>query len=275
MLEFFGQFLVRTKVISVEQLRDALDMMSRENLLLGQLAVEEGFLSESQANTINREQRYSDKPFGAIGVQMGLLTNQQLEQLLELQNKRRVQVGEALTRLSFITEDRLVQELRRFKAEAERPHIREVTLPGYLHNHRVAEYLLDLVPRVMQRTSRVQCKLDLACEKIHRVDVDVVASVLIRSERTIRCAVASSEEFATRLTQNFFGQAPDVELPPGMLEDGLGEFLNMVAGNAVTGLEQEGIPCEVDPPIRGLPPLDAYVFKMNTTAGEALLLLAE
>ena len=45
MLEFFGQFLVRTKVISVEQLRDALDMMSRENLLLGQLAVEEGYLS--------------------------------------------------------------------------------------------------------------------------------------------------------------------------------------------------------------------------------------
>ena len=26
-----------------------------------------------------------------------------------------------------------------------------------------------------------------------------------------------------------------------MLEDGIGEFLNMVAGNAVTGLEQEGI----------------------------------
>ena len=142
----FGQFLVRTKVISVEQLRDALDMMSRENLLLGQLAVEEGYLSESQANTINREQRYSDKPFGAIGVQMGLLTTVQLDQLLELQNKRRVQVGEALTRLSFISEDRLVQELRRFKAEAERPHIREVTLPGYLNNHRVAEYLLDLVP---------------------------------------------------------------------------------------------------------------------------------
>lgn len=275
MLEFFGQFLVRTKVITVEQLRDALDMMSRENLLLGQLAVEEGYLSESQANTINREQRYSDKPFGAIGVQMGLLTNDQLDQLLVLQNKRRVQVGEALTRLSFITDDRLVQELRKFKAEAERPNIRSVPLPGYLNNHRIAEYLLDLVPRVMRRTSRVQCKLDLECEKIHRVDVEVVASVLIRSERTLRCAVASSEEFASKLTQNFFGQAPDVELPPGMLEDGLGEFLNMVAGNAVTGLEQEGIPCEVDPPIRGLPPLDAYVFKMNTTAGEALLLLAE
>ena len=129
MLEFFGQFLVRTKVISVEQLRDALDMMSRENLLLGQLAVEEGYLSESQANTINREQRYSDKPFGAIGVQMGLLTTVQLDQLLELQNKRRVQVGEALTRLSFISEDRLVQELRRFKAEAERPHIGRLPCP--------------------------------------------------------------------------------------------------------------------------------------------------
>ena len=82
------------------------------------------------------------------------------------------------------------------------------------------------------------------------MDVDVVASVLIRSERTIRCAVASSEEFATKLTQNFFGQAPDIELPPGMLEDGIGEFLNMVAGNAVTGLKQR-VFLAVDPPIRG------------------------
>ena len=59
-----------------------------------------------------------------------------------------------------------------------------------------------------------------------------------------------------------------------MLEDGIGEFLNMVAGNAVTGLEQEGIPCEVDPPIRGLPSRRLCVQDEHDCR-EALLLLAE
>ena len=103
----------------------------------------------------------------------------------------------------------------------------------------------------MQRTSRVQCKLDSQCEKIHRVDVDVVASVLIgANELSVRCCI--KRRIRDKANPKLFGQAPDVELPRDA-EDGIGEFLNMVAGNAVTGLEQEGIPCEVDPPIRGLP----------------------
>ena len=44
----------------------------------------------------------------------------------------------------------------------------------------------------------------------------------------------------------------------------------MVAGNAVTGLEQEGIPCEVDHLSVASPHLTRV--QMNTTAGSLLLL---
>ena len=77
-MEFFGQFLVKEGAITVEQLREALDLMASENLRLGQVAVEQGLLSESEANDINREQRYTDKPFGSIAVKLGLITAVQL-----------------------------------------------------------------------------------------------------------------------------------------------------------------------------------------------------
>ena len=50
-----------------------------------------------------------------------------------------------------------------------------------------------------------------------------------------------------------FGQAPDEVLPDEMLDDAVGEFLNMLAGNALAGLEQ-GYPLRLDPPIRGILP---------------------
>ena len=152
--------------------------MSRENLLLGQLAVEKDPLSPKRTRSI--ESRGIQTNLSVHRCTNGSSDDGTTGPTTELQNKRRVQVGEALTRLSFISEDRLVQELRRFKAEAERPHIREVTLPGYLNNHRVAEYLLDLVPALC--SEQAGCSVfDLTCEKVHRVDVDVVASVLIRA----------------------------------------------------------------------------------------------
>ena len=124
-------------MISVEQLRDALDMMSRENLLLGQLAVEEGYYP-SPKRTRSIESRGIQTNLSVRSVFRWASNDRTTGPTSELQNKRRVQVGEALTRLSFISEDRLVQELRRFKAEAERPHIREITLPVISTTIRVA-----------------------------------------------------------------------------------------------------------------------------------------
>jgi len=274
-MEFFGQFLVKEGAITVEALREALDLMGTENLRLGQVAVEQGLLSESEANDINREQRYTDKPFGSIAVKLGLITEVQLRDLLKVQNQRRVRIGEALVRLKYLTAENLVSELRKFKSEDQRVAVQPRDLPGYLDDNRIAEYVLELVPRVALRTSRVQIKVPHHCTKIERLAPKIIASVLIRSEQSLRVALSSDEEFAHALTDGVFGQAPSEVLPNEMLDDALGEFLNMLAGNALSGLEQEGIPCELDPPIRGIPPLGGYAFDLNTTNGSATLILSE
>lgn len=274
-MQFFGQFLVKEGAITVEQLRSALDLMARENLRLGQISVEHGLLSESEANEINREQRYSDKPFGAIAVKLGLMSEIQLKEVLKVQNQRRVRIGEALVRLKHLSAEELVRQLRRFKAEEERFAVETRELPGYLKGNRIAEFLLELVSRVAMRTASVQIKVPKHCSKVDRINSQIIASVLIRSEHSLRVALSGDSDFAHALTDGVFGQAPDEILPDEMLDDAVGEFLNMLAGNALAGLEQEGIPAELDPPIRGIPPLGGYAFDLATTVGQATLILSE
>ena len=118
-MQFFGQFLIQEQAITVEQLREALDLMNRQNLMLGQLAVEEKFLSESQANQINREQRYTDRPFGSIAISQNLLDSTLVKRLLELQQEKRIRIGEALVQLGYLNEDDLGKHLGQFKAKQE------------------------------------------------------------------------------------------------------------------------------------------------------------
>ena len=48
-MQFFGQFLVKEGAITVDQLRTALDLMARENLKLGQIAVEQDLVKRERS----------------------------------------------------------------------------------------------------------------------------------------------------------------------------------------------------------------------------------
>jgi len=276
-VQFFGQFLIQEQAITVEQLREALDLMNRQNLMLGQLAVEENFLSESQANQINREQRYTDRPFGSIAISQNLLDSTQVKRLLELQQEKRIRIGEALVQLGYLNEDDLGKHLGQFKAKQEPVVVETRELPGYLKNNRLAQYILELIPRTIRRVSTLQIKIPNQCEKVGRLSTPVVGSILVRFEHGLRIALCTDEEFATHLMQSIFG-APPSESQRKMediLNDAVAEFLNIVAGTALAGLEQEGLDADLDPPILGIPPLEGFAFKLACTYGTATLILSE
>lgn len=52
---------------------------------LGLIAVSEKLLTQEQADKINRKQALEDKRFGDIAVEMGYLTESQVSRLLQLQ----------------------------------------------------------------------------------------------------------------------------------------------------------------------------------------------
>ena len=75
--KFFGEYLVFRKLISREQLTQATELVESRNQRLGDLAVEQGFMTLTQADGLNQKQREVDKPFGALAVEHGLINGSQ------------------------------------------------------------------------------------------------------------------------------------------------------------------------------------------------------
>ena len=80
-----GSYLVKCGKISKEQLQDAIKKQDETRVKLGLLAVTEGILTIEQAEYINRLQATEDKRFGDIAVERGLLTEEQILNLLKKQ----------------------------------------------------------------------------------------------------------------------------------------------------------------------------------------------
>lgn len=80
-----GNYLVETGKITKEQLQAILDGAGRVRVKLGLIAVAEGLMSVEQADEVNRLQAVMDKRFGQIAVENGYLTDEQVGELLDKQ----------------------------------------------------------------------------------------------------------------------------------------------------------------------------------------------
>ncbi len=58
-----------------------------------------------------------------------------------------------------------------------------------------------------------------------------------------------------------------------MVADGIGEFLNVLAGNAVGALERAGAEVRLDPPCCGRSPCRGISFGLVSTAGRGVFVL--
>ncbi len=106
-LSFFGQYLVERKLISASQLADALELMSRKNAKLGQLAIQAGWLNEDQVSEIHKEQRRVDAYFGELSVKKNYLDEDQVKELLKQQAAEGIRIGVAVSQLGFLETDQI------------------------------------------------------------------------------------------------------------------------------------------------------------------------
>lgn len=271
-VKFFGQFLIERGEIDAEHLQRALAHMDRVNLPLGQLAVREGLLSDAAADRVNTRQRETDLPFGALAVEMGLLECQQVETLLAQQSERRIQIGEALVQLGCLAADRLGPLLDAFKADQAAYRVEHVSLPEDLVGLRAAEVVLDFLPKLCMRVARVRLKLgdfrrvSVAPAQPHRV------SVTLRGARGLEIGLACDRAFALPIAASTCFLDP-VALDEEIIDDGLGEFLNVLAGNALAAIEKEAIHSDLAPPCLAAELREGWEFETAAAEGKAWLVL--
>ena len=273
-VKFFGQFLIDQGEIDASHLREALDLMEDTNPTLGELAIECGYMTQRHATQVSAAQRNEDLPFGDLAVKMGFLGSDQLVDVVQRQTTQRLPIGQALVRLGYLDADRLGMLLDAYKADQAPYDVAEPDLPDALANHRATKYVLELLPRFLMRVARMQAKLG----EIHAFAsvpdfAEVCVSVHVKGVRGLEVALVSDNAFAETLAMAASGLQPS-DLDPEMVADGVGEFLNVLGGNAVSAVTKEGQRVELGPPDYDAQLADGWVVDLAVGTGRAALVLS-
>ncbi len=114
---FIGLYLVRTGVISRDQLEQALALQRKGNRRIGDMAVERGLLTPEQARDVFTAQSATERPFGETALDLGLLERQELDALLFSQNVANSHLGETLLDMGLLNAEQFGGLLAAYHAE--------------------------------------------------------------------------------------------------------------------------------------------------------------
>jgi CheY-specific phosphatase CheX len=276
-IKFFGQYLIEQGVVDSDQIRAALKLMDDENRSLGELAEAGGILTAEEAAKVNAQQRYCDIPFGELAVETGLLSEEQVEYLIGFQDQTRLRIGQALVRLEFLSNEHLLQLLVRFESEQALFRIGNVALPDGLESNALAATVLDLFPKLLVRVARIDVRIAKYQAAAEIPDHPVRIAVAVTGDVELVICLLGDEEFSLRLAGATAGfDEPRLEATrqnPVLLADGVGEFLNVLAGNAMGLLERKKFTTELEPPHCDPELESGYLFDLAVSVGKAALYL--
>lgn len=274
-VKFFGQFLIEHGEVDAGHVREALDLLDRTNRSLGEIAVDEGLLTPDAAARVNRAQRTSDKPFGDLAIEMGLLDHSGLVSCLRLQRESRLMIGEALVRLGHLHEDRLGGLLDAYKSDqAEYAVGVQQQLPDPLANNRIAPYVLDLMPKFARRIADITVKVGAPQVLAESPPFPFRISLPVHGHRGLEITLVGDRSFCERIASATSGL--DVgRLDEELVADGVGEFLNVICGNAMSALDRDGVETRLGVPDYDAELTDGWIFDLATSRGRAALVLAQ
>ncbi len=247
-VKFFGQFLIDQGEVDASHVREALALMEDENPTLGELAVASGYMTARQTTKVTAAQRTRDLCFGDMAVELGLLSPAQLVEMVDRQRSGRLPIGEALVRLAHLRMDRLGTLLDAYKADQAQYEVAAPEFPAPLANQAATKYVVELLPRFLMRVARIEAKIgDVTRYAGELDDAEVKVSLSIRGARGLEVALASDAAFAEALAGAASGLSR-ADMDPEMVADGVGEFLNVLGGNAVSAVAKDGQRVELGPP---------------------------
>jgi CheY-specific phosphatase CheX len=273
-VKFFGQFLIDQGEIDASHVRSALQLMDDENSTLGDLAISRGFMTRQQTVQVSAEQRNRDLAFGDLAVDMGFLKQDRLVEILREQRICRLPIGQALVRLGHVANDRLGTLLDEYKADQAQFEVGEISLPDGLASHEVARYVLELLPRFLMRVARLDAKVgEIRAVNSPPEFAEVKVSVPLKGGRGMKLALVSDLEFAEALATAASGLS-QCDLDPEMVADGVGEFLNVLGGNAASAMAKDGHHVELGPPDYDAELCDGWIVDLAVGTGSAALVLS-
>ncbi len=250
-----GAYLTGKGVISEEQFQEVLYLQQKVRVKLGLIAVAEGLMSGAEADRVNRQQALQDKRFGDLAVEMGYLTEGQVESLLKKQGNAYMAFAQALDDLGLISIEQLEQCMVDFKEEKNLTNsdleviksddidrILPLYLPAGCENYvEAAGVCVRTLARFVD--SSVYPERAYLAEQI---DSDGAAIQYAEGNPSVTMGLSGIGSALLPLA-SIFGQADFAELDEEAI-DAVAEFVNCVLGLYASSISLRGVELELCPP---------------------------
>ncbi len=256
--QLFGKYLVGKSVIKTDVYRSILDTQLSVRVKLGTIAVAEGLLTEEQVEEINTLQRQLDKRFGDIAVEKGLLTKEQMEGLLSKQGDAYMQFVQLLTEETGLTAKDVDMLLKAFQKdtgfsddelEALKSDDIDRLMPLFVVTSK--PYIKELAALVIRNIMRFVTRDYYIgqAEHLKEFDYSHLAYQELSGDASMFIAIAEAEDEGGFLKiANGFSHE-EMEKVSYNAYDAVGEFINVTAGIFASGLSQNGVNMDMEPPL--------------------------
>jgi len=211
-------------------------------------------------------------PFGELAAEMGLLNEEQIDNLVQLQWRTRMRIGQALVRLNHLGKVRLEELLISYEEEQAPHRIENLALPVGLDSNALAPFVVDLFTNLMMRVARIATRVGSGEPIAEPPNFPVQVAVSVTGESGLLICLVGDEEFSRHVAAKASGLDAE-SLDMEMLFDGVGEFLNVLAGNAMALVEQNGITTKLEPPQSEIDFESGFLFELAVNIGNAALFL--
>lgn len=249
--QLFALFLLNKNILDKDQLRAALDKVDSIRVKLGTIAVERGKMTAEQAEMINEKQKTQDKRFGEIAANEGFLSEEEIDELLKLQEHSSVKLTQVLldNYLTLAELEKYIQvfnsEYSLFNSELYKENI-DVLIEYNISN--LDEYIKEYFSLMIRSTVRFFGTPRLfGTMNANTVKFKYIVGQLIKGEKRFNTFFAmDSEDFALYIAEKFSGFKIDNE---ALIEDSLKESLNTFNGLFVVNMSSKDIKLDLEAPI--------------------------
>jgi CheY-specific phosphatase CheX len=246
-IKFFGQYLIRQKIVTIPQLVAALEYQETRNRMIGTYGVDAGQISEADVETVLNLQHNKDVLFGQGALELGLLSESQLKGLILAQQEDHVQLGNALTALGYVDKETMKRALDDFTEKHGSDVELESEIPPEIRDRRIISRFFDMTRKMLLRKWGVRNKpieIRTAAESVLLSDYNV--EVAIDGQWTGRYLLAAPIEVMSRAALRTLGteQVTDDDRDELMIE-----FANAICGNMLDLFSEEAKKISIEPPV--------------------------
>lgn len=256
--QYFGQYLLNKKYLTLEQLHDGLEYQKETRLKLGVLAVNSGYMSADQADQVNEAQKRLDKKFGELAVDMGYLKEDQVEELLSSQKFGHLLLGQALVDKGYMTLQEFETAINEYKKDysisdkefdkIQRDDINEMIKTFVKFEDSKKQDVLKLYLGLMMRNIIRFIDAEAVINEVVKVDehkCDFVAKQEINGSIIMSTFIDAQEDSFIKFASKYAEE--ELNAVDEMAKASVSEFLNLNNGIFLVNMSDEGIDLEMIP----------------------------